>query len=184
MVFEPREYHLKNGDPVVLRSAEPEDAKRLLLYLRTTAEETPFLLRDPDEIRLTEEEEISFIRHWKESDRHLMLLAEINGIHAGNASFSSLGPARRTRHRCSVALALYKQFWGLGLGRIMLSTLLEVAEQNGYKQAELQVCTANTRAVSLYKDLGFVICGSIPRAMIYQDESSADEYSMVKQLGE
>ena len=85
MIFEPSEYHLRNGDRVVLRSAEPEDAERLLLYLRTTAEETPFLLRDADEIRLTEEEEVAFIKRWKESDSELMLLAEINGVHAGNA---------------------------------------------------------------------------------------------------
>lgn len=38
---------------VTLRSAETEDAEALLRYIKITAGETPFLIREPDEVTLT-----------------------------------------------------------------------------------------------------------------------------------
>ena len=111
-----------------------------------------------------------------------MLLAELHDAHAGNASLSSLGSKQRIRHRCSLAIALYREYWGLGLGRVMLGALLDTAAELGYEQAELEVCTANTRAVALYQSLGFVICGTLPHSMKYTDGSYADEYKMVRAL--
>ena len=182
MLFLPKEILLKNGERAVLRSADPEDAQMLLQYLKTTSAETPFLLRAPEEIFLTEASERAFITGKKEAERELLLLAEIDGVHAGNASLSSVGPYRRTAHRCSVAIALYKRYWGLGLGCAMLCAVLETAEQLGYEQAELQVSAANARAIALYESLGFYICGTLPQAMMFPDRSYADEYTMVKRL--
>ena len=182
MILLPKSIPLPGEKTAVLRSAEPEDAEHLLRYLKTTAEETPFLLRYPDEIRMTCEEERAFILRMKEAPRDLMLIAEIDGEHAGNASFSAVGSMERVRHRCSVAIAIYKKFWGIGLGRAMLETVLETAKENDYEQAELQVCAGNTRAIALYQDLGFSICGTLPNSMKYRDGSYADEYSMVKNL--
>ena len=45
----PRNITLKNGASAVLRTAVPEDAPRMLAYLRACAEETDFLLRVPEE---------------------------------------------------------------------------------------------------------------------------------------
>lgn len=184
MIYEPKEIQLRKGKRAILRSAEAEDAEALIRYLKATAAETPFLLRNPEEILLSPEEERAFIQRMNEAERDLMLLAEVDGVHAGNASLSSLGFLQRTRHRCSVAVALYKAFWGLGLGRCMLSTLLDTAKQIGYEQAELQVCTANSRAIALYQELGFTICGTLPHSMKYPDGSYADEYWMTKRLTE
>ncbi len=182
MEYSSREITLENGRHAVIRSAIPEDAEMLLRYLKATASETPFLLRYPDEICMTVEEERAFIQHMIESTRDLMLIAEIDGEHAGNASFSSCGSMQRTRHRCNVAIALYRKYWGIGLGRAMLKTLTEAAKENGFEQAELQVCTGNTRAIALYQELGFTICGTLPHSMKYRDGSYADEYTMVKSL--
>ena len=58
MRFEPVAVRDKTGREIILRSAEERDAAALLAYLKTTAAETPFLIREPDEITLTEEEAI------------------------------------------------------------------------------------------------------------------------------
>lgn len=42
----------KKGREIILRSAEESDAENLIDYLKTTAAETPFLIREPDEIAL------------------------------------------------------------------------------------------------------------------------------------
>lgn len=69
MIFEPIEATDRLGRTLILRNAEPEDATMLLEYLRKTSAETPFLLREPDEVKLTLEQEIKFIQRQKEAER-------------------------------------------------------------------------------------------------------------------
>ena len=54
-----------------------------------------------------------------------------------------------------VAIALYQKYCGRGIGKIMLKTILDMARNLGYEQAELEVAAGNERAISLYKNLGF-----------------------------
>ncbi len=42
----------KLGRTVVLRNARPEDSADLIKYLKTTSAETPYLIREPDEITI------------------------------------------------------------------------------------------------------------------------------------
>ena len=41
------------GKELILRNPEESDAERLLSYLKTTSRETPYLIREPEEITLT-----------------------------------------------------------------------------------------------------------------------------------
>ena len=69
MIFQPITVQLKNGASAVVRNAEPEDAENLIKYLKTTAAESPYLMRNPQEIQITLEEEINFINGQKEAKR-------------------------------------------------------------------------------------------------------------------
>ena len=62
MVFGEISIKDKLGRTVVLRNARPEDSTDLIKYLKTTSAETPYLIREPDEITITEEKEKQFIR--------------------------------------------------------------------------------------------------------------------------
>lgn len=53
----------------------------------------------------------------------------------------SVGTSIRYKHRCCIAIALYKKYHRRGIGRQMLNTILDVAKKNGYTQAELEVVT-------------------------------------------
>lgn len=106
MIFEPRKIQTKDGHEVILRSADESDAAALLHYLKTTAGESRFLLREPEEVTLTLEQQEAFLRGKKEAERELMLIAELDGEHVGNCSVASLGNYQRYQHRCSVAIAL------------------------------------------------------------------------------
>lgn len=183
MIFNPTQVKLKDGRSAIIRNAEPEDAQELIDYLKITAGETPFLMRNPEEISITLDEEIKFISSCKESERGLMLIAKIDGMHAGNASCTSLGTYMRYAHRCSIAVALYQKYCGLGLGKIMLNVVLQEAEKAGYEQAELEAVTSNENAIALYKALGFDIYGEQKHSMKYKDGSYANEYLMMKMLG-
>ena len=172
----------KQDREIILRSAEEKDAESLLDFLKITAAETPFLLREPDEIALSIEQEQDFIKAKKDSENEILLIAEIEGKHIGNCSLMSVGGFRRYRHRCEIAIALYQEYCGLGIGKAMLEMLLNIAKQVGYEQAELEVIANNKSAIALYEKLGFQKYGTIPDNMKYADGSYADAYWMMKKL--
>ena len=173
----------KKGREIIIRSAEENDAENLIDYLKITAAETPFLIREPDEITLSIEQEQAFIRAKKDSENELLLIAEIGGRHIGNCSLMSIGGYKRYRHRCDIAIALYKEYCGLGVGKAMLETVLDIAKKMGYEQAELEVIADNKPAIALYEKLGFKMYGTFPDNMKYADGSYVDAYWMMKKLG-
>ena len=155
MKFGPIEIKDKSNRTIVLRNATPEDAEDLITYLKVTTAETPYLIREPEEVIMTQEQETAFINNCLNSDRSLMLIATLDGKHIGNCSFNPVGNYKRYRHRCEVAIALYQEFCGYGIGKIMLETVLKAAKESGFEQAELEVISDNQNAITLYEKLGF-----------------------------
>ena len=183
MHFEPVSITLKDGRTATLRSPRIEDAADMLAYLQESTAQTPFMLREPDETaRMTLSQEEAFVRGQMDAERTVMLLGIVDGKLAGICHLTPVGGLRRVRHRCTFAVGLLRAYWGLGLARAMMSTLLDAAKTFGYEQAELEVVTTNERAVGLYKRLGFAACGTLPRGMKYADGSYADLCTMVKSL--
>ena len=172
----------KKGRDVLLRSAKEKDAEALIDYMKITAVETPFLLREPDEISLTIEQEQAFIKAKKDCENELLLIAETGGRHIGIASLMSAGGFKRYRHRCEIAIALYQEYCGLGIGKAMLEMVLDIAKKAGYEQAELEVIANNKPAIALYEKLGFQKYGTFPDNMKYADGSYVDAYWMMKKF--
>ena len=182
MEFTEKRIQLKDGRTAILRAPRVEDAAELIEYLRTVAGETPFLVKYPDEIQITLEQEQDYLRGRIDDPRGAMILATVDGEHAGNSSFMGVGGGRRWVHRCSVGVALYQRYCGFGLGRQLLEYTLELAKNCGYEQAELEVVDGNRRAIALYESLGFETCGCRPHDMKYDDGTYADMRIMTKEL--
>ena len=181
MIYEEETFDL-NGKTITLRSPKKEDSKMLLDWLKTVCDETPFLLQYGDEVKLTIEQEEAFIETRNTSDSGLMILAFVDGEFAGNCSFDSVGPSRRSKHRADIGIALYQKNTGAGLGRQMLTRLLKRIKDEGFEQAELTCIEGNDRAFHLYESLGFKEIGRIPNANKYDDGSVRDDILMVKDL--
>ena len=182
MICEPIEIQDKLGRTVILRTPTPDDADALIQYLKVTSAETPYLIRESEEITLTHEQEVTFINSSITSERSAMLIATIDGKHIGNCSLQSLGNFKRYAHRCEIAIALYQEYCECGIGKQMLETILKIAKEIGYEQAELEVVSTNTPAIRLYESLGFEIWGTQPHSVRYRDGSYADDHFMVKRL--
>lgn len=58
----------------------------------------------------------------------------------------------------SLAISLYKEYRGQGIGTALLSAMLDVLKRNGYKKASLAVQKANY-ALKMYLKVGFEIIG-------------------------
>lgn len=182
MVFRESSMKDKLGRIIVLRNARPEDAEDLIKYLKITSAETPYLIREPEEITMTDTKERQLIQAKIDADRELMLVAFLDGKHVGNCSLMSIAPYKRYKHRCEVAIALYKEYCGCGIGKAMLQIVLDVAKQVGYEQAELEVAAENKDAIHLYEKLGFEKHGTFPDSMKFADGSYMDAYWMMKKL--
>ncbi len=182
MMIESQVIQLKNGQTCILRSPKKEDAEALVEYLKVTAGETDFLLRCPEEITSTIEEEEIFIKGMNNATDSLKIVAEINGEIAGRVCYSAIGDRLRNKHRMQLSIAVYKRFWGCGVGTALMKLLLEKAKEFGFERAELEVVSRNWRAITLYKKLGFEQIGCIPHAMKYADGSYDSLIMMVKEL--
>ena len=182
MRIDAKEYELK-GHKLVFRSAEKEDAKMLLPYLKRVCGETRFLLREADECNdMTVEQEEAFINSHIENEKACLILAELDGEYVGNASFDVAGASRRNAHRADIGIALYLDYTGMGIGKKLFAFILENIEKCGFESAELTVVEGNDRAIHMYESFGFTETGRIPKANKYDDGTYADDIFMVKNL--
>ena len=183
MIFPTKTIRLKDGREAILRAPNPEkDAEAMIQYLKTTAGETNFLLREPEECEMPVERERAFLQASIDSETAMMIVCEVEGELAGNCGLH-LNAMRRTRHRGEVAIALKSRYWGLGLGTEMLQELIEQAKKAGLSQLELEYVEGNERARGLYEKMGFRVTGEKPDAIRLRDGTSLKEISMVRRLG-
>ena len=182
MKFDARTITLRDGRTCTLRPTHPDDSEAMIEYMRRTAGETPYLLRYPDEVSYTIEQERELLANVLNNPGDVMMAAVVDGKVAGNCSISGLGAKRKIRHRCAMAIALYQEYWNLGIGSAMINYLTELAVRIGYEQMDLEVVADNTRAQALYRKCGFTETGRRARALKFDDGTYHDELLMVKIL--
>jgi len=172
---------LKNGKEAVFRSPRREDAAMMVEHLRQTAGETDFLLRCPEEVTMTVEQEENFIQSINQSWNNYMILCEVDGQYAGNCHLQ-LYDKTKVRHRGSVAIGLSKAFWGMGIGTAMFEEMFRLARAYGASQLELGVIADNERGLALYRKMGFCVYGELPNAIRQKDGRMVSEILMVRDL--
>jgi len=145
MIFPVETVLLKDGRACTLRPAAPEDAEAMLRFLSEVSEETAYLLRCADEWTYTREDEEGLLCSILESGKRMMMLAEIDGVIAGNCALNGADKPRRTAHRASLAIAIRRAYWGLGLGTAMIERACRLAPRMGYAQVELGVVEGSPR---------------------------------------
>jgi len=182
MRFEERKITLRDGRECILKPNSSEYAKQMIEYLKVTSGETDFLLRYPDEVKYTLESEKDLLDGFLENPGVIMMVAVVEGKVAGNMSIAGIGPQRKIGHRCSLAIALYKEFWGLGIGSAMIGYGSDLARKAGWTQIDLEVVSGNDRALEAYKKCGFTESGVRHNALRFDDGTYRDEILMYKEL--
>lgn len=154
---------LKDGRLCTLRNGTAKDAQGALDNFNLTHAETPFLMTYPDENCLSLKSEASFLEEKSESDDEVELLAVVDGKIVGSAGYESTGLKAKLRHRAEFGISIESAYWGLGIGRALTLSCIDLARQAGFLQLELEVVAENERAIALYKSAGFVEYGRNPR---------------------
>jgi RimJ/RimL family protein N-acetyltransferase len=181
MVIKDIDFKLKDGRDAFLRSAKESDSEELLDYLRITSGETLFVMRYPEECsKYTIADETALIAQWNESPNDAMILCTVDGKLAGNCHivFSS---GIKTRHRATVMIALFREYWNLGIGTRMFQEMISLAEERKeVRQLELSFVEGNSRARALYEKMGFRVAGIHPDALMLKDGTLLNEYLMIR----
>ena len=181
MEFKRKTIRLKDGREAVIRGAQPSDAAEMAAFMKTTAGETDFLLRYPEECTMTEAGEAVFLDDVLNSPDQVMPCCFVGGVLAGNAMLT-MNSRIKTRHRASVAIALKKEYWGLGIGTALFQEIIAIAKDRGLDHLELDYIEGNDRARCLYEKMGFQQIAEVPDAYRLKDGTSRKSILMIKTL--
>ncbi len=181
MELKSKTIQLKNGQICTLRSPRSSDAAAMNEFIKTISGETHYILRYPEECIETVEQEAAFLEGFLHSDTNLMISAFIGGKPIANSQIS-LNKRIKTKHRATLAIGIKKDYWNLGLGRILFTELLNYARQRDIVQAELEFIEGNNRAQALYEKMGFKVIAEKKRAIRLKDGTYLSEFLMVNEL--
>ena len=183
MIFEDKLITLKDGRTAILKTPCIEDAEKMLHYIKTACGETDFLARYPEEWdSVSVESEEKWVKNLRESQSALAITCYIDDEIAGNCEINFRGGVK-TSHRATVAIAILKKYWNLGIGSAMFAELISVAESKSETEIiELEFVEGNHRAIALYEKYGFRIVGERPNAFKLKDGRLLREYFMQREL--
>ncbi|MGL5329452.1 MAG: GNAT family N-acetyltransferase [Peptostreptococcaceae bacterium] len=182
MEYKIKEVKLKDGTKCVFKSPNEEDAKSLISYLKTASEETHFLVRYPEEIQMSIEEEKEIISDIKNSKDGVMICAYIDGEIVGSTGIRCVANHIKLRHRCEFGISIIEKYWNKGIGNILINEIINQGKELGYEQIELGVYSDNIKAQILYEKLGFEVWGREKNAFKLKDGTYFDNIIMGKML--
>ena len=88
----------------------------------------------------------------------------------------------KTSHRATIAIAILREFWALGIGSAMLEELVAAAQKRGTEILELEFVEGNERAKHLYEKFGFRVVSEMPNAFRLKDGTHLSLFYMQKYL--
>lgn len=181
MKIESRQIQIKDKK-IILRSCSYDDAYEFLDFFKQVSGESENMVRYPEEINIAPEKEAQILERIANSyDQWSIGL--FNGKELiGNINFGCVGNRIKIKHRASFGITIKKDYWNLGLGTLLISEMLEILNDKGYEQVELEVLASNASAIHLYEKMGFKECGRIPHGIKLKNGEYVDLISMNKFL--
>ncbi|OYX44913.1 MAG: GNAT family N-acetyltransferase [Rhodobacterales bacterium 32-67-9] len=113
---------------------------------------------------------------------HRVFVAEVEGVILGSYF---LTPNQRGggAHVCNCGFVTAPAARGKGVARAMLAHALEAARADGYRAMQFNfVVSTNTRAIAIWRDMGFDVVGRLPGAFRSPRDGFVDALVMYRQL--
>jgi RimJ/RimL family protein N-acetyltransferase len=150
----------------VIRRAIPSDASAFLTLMATAGGESDNLVTDASGLSVTVEMEESYLRSRLESKNCITLLA-FEGEELVGCIGCDTSSRPRISHIGEIGVTVLKAYWGRGIGKALLSSLITWAKEpaTGIRKLDLSVRSDNERAITLYRKFGFKEEGKYSRLL-------------------
>ena len=154
-----------DGTVLIFREPGPSDAMQFMRFINA------FVNERMSGILINKKATLKAQKAWLKGNmadirrrKGVMLLAEKDGRIVGNCSASRM--PWKSDHVADIGIALSKEIRGQGVGEALMTQTIELARgrMRGLEMLYLKVFDYNERAQALYKKLGFVEVGRIPKA--------------------
>ncbi len=156
---------------IIIREAVPEDAEKLIIFMKKIGGETDNLTYGPEGLGISAEDEAAFLAGIKNDNCSVFYCAWKGTDLVGTANLCGL--PRRMSHRAELGISILKSEWNNGIGTKLMEYLIDYAKKQGIEIINLEVRSDNSAAIHLYEKYGFKRCGSIP-AFFKIDEEYID----------
>jgi RimJ/RimL family protein N-acetyltransferase len=178
--IEPKEYELKTGEKLLVRTAVPEDAEALLEHFHLIVTEDLYNVTTLGEVKETVETERKWIQKHIDHPARIALVAELTGSVAGMLDFEN-SHHKRVEHHGVLRMGVKKQFRAKGIGTALLQSLIDWAKENPIiEKVALEVFATNQPAIGFYRKMGFVEEGRRARHVKIADGEYVDVILMAR----
>ncbi len=146
---------LRDGRLVTVRPGTVGDAEAILENINLVCEEEVYILMDevPRDVRREEAWLSGF-----DGERNVLFVASDGATIVGQADCHG-GMHSKDRHTGLLGIVIRDGWRETGLGKILMSRVLEWMRARAFKKAILSVFSSNLRARRLYTSLGFQVEG-------------------------
>lgn len=163
-----------------IRTVRIEDTAQVLTIQKEVVDEGAYFISVSEEFNKTLEEQQEWIKKIVENERETILVAEVKGVVVGWICFLSQD-RKRLSHTGSIGIMIKKEMRNMGIGKLLFTELLDWATQNPLiEKVSLAVFSTNHRAITLYKNLGFVEEGRKIKEFKFNDNEYVDDILMYK----
>ncbi len=170
---EVKSFLTENGEKIIIRPADPEDAPGILDTLRSEALQRSYVLREQyGRDQESERKYISELDH----QRNFFIVAAAGSQVIGClcAMQADEGLREQTAHILDIGIHIREGYRGCGIGTKMLAHAIEWAQEKGFKKLQARVFITNERSLALFTKAGFTQEGirrqSIRVGNVYIDE--------------
>lgn len=158
-----------------IRHANPSDAKTLMQAEQHYAQTPGYLVSNPHELN-----EEMFAKKIKAlgSGEGIYIVAEQNGQIVGHALMDQMG-LENLAHIYRLTIVVHPNMTSKGIGKALMNHLISWAKENPKAlKIELLVRSSNSRAISLYKKMGFTEEGRIKNRIRISPTEFIDDIMM------
>ena len=179
----------RTGEPLMLRLAELRDATAWVDHLRRITNETPWMLQSEDDPLPTPVELRQILEEYESRDGSVAICAvRPNESPSRQQILGTItlanGRSRRNEHVAELSMGIGRQWWGRGLGTLLMDAALTWAiDSRIVRRVSLSVFSENVVARQLYERVGFLHEGVLKRYVRW-DGRTEDLVVMGTWLGE
>ena len=153
---EPREYFLSSQEPVLVRTAEPDDAAAITAVMKDVFDESDYHLSVTEDFKATEEEQRKWIQKALDDPGKLILVAESGGRIVAVLEFDN-DYRQRLKHQGTVWVSIASHMRDNDLGTVLASHGWSwVSENPLIEKIYMHVLQTNERSLGLCRKMGFV----------------------------